>query len=101
MHRPTYIRIFLQIFCQIHKFLFCPPQEEIPDSVVEEEAFKARLAAVKATPEAHGPDFGQSSHHHNFRYQDDDSDNYGPAVGVYPPPAPVASASYQDQVKLV
>ena len=100
MHRSTSISIFLQIFVKfIYVFLFCPLQEEIPDSVVEEEAFKARLAAVKATPEAHGPDFGESSHHHNFRYQDDDT--YGPAVGVYPPPAPVASASYQAQVKLV
>jgi hypothetical protein len=75
-------------------FIFYPPQEEIPDSVVEEEAFKARLAAVKATPETNGPELGE-----NFQYQQVENQNYGPAVGVYPPPASVASASHRDQVK--
>ena len=65
-------------------------QEEIPASAIEEETFKARLATVQATPQTSYHDFEKS-------YQQPHQDNvYGPAIGVYPPPAPVASSSTAD-----
>ncbi len=58
---------------------------------MEEETFKSRLAAVRATPQT---EFVSDNFPSRRPHNDDNS--YGPAVAPYPPPAPMASTSNEE-----